>query len=439
MYWADGASTCCMVHGNGAMLFDSLNLPDYLLRALADLSYEAPTSIQEQAIPLVLAGHDLLAEAQTGTGKTAAFALPILKQLNEQPAKGPSPSVSVLVVVPTRELAQQVASAFQSYSRYAPRQVFTIALIGGESIDRQLRSLSDGVDVVVATPGRLLDIIERDGMDLAALDTLVLDEADKLLNLGFSEELHALLALLPEGRQNLLFSATLAPKIVELSGKFTKEPVRVSIAHKEASPLVLQRVIEVDRERRRPLLQHLIATEAWPQVLVFVASKRSARNLASKLRGTGLSAAALHGDLEQSERTLVLREFKNKKQQVLVATDLACRGIDISELSCVVNYDLPRSPNDYVHRIGRTGRAGKSGVAISFVDHDAQDHFRLIEKRARVSVKREQVDGFTLSPPALTGKVGKAPTKGKRKSKKDKLREQAATLAAAGSKTGSKV
>jgi ATP-dependent RNA helicase RhlE len=421
------------------MPFDSLGLPDYLLRALAALSYEAPTNIQEQAIPLALAGHDLLAEAQTGTGKTAAFALPIIMQLNEGPARKPDNGISALVVVPTRELAGQVASAFQSYSRYAPRKVTTITLIGGESVAEQLRCLRDGASVVVATPGRLLDIIERDGIDLAALDTLVLDEADKLLDLGFSEELQTLLGVLPEGRQNLLFSATLAPKIVELSDRFLKDPVRVSIAREEVTLRIVQRVIEVDRDRRRPLLQHLIAEEAWPQVLVFVASKRSAHNLANKLRGVGIEAAALHGDLEQSERTDVLRQFKNKKQQVLVATDLVCRGIDISGLSCVVNYDLPRSPNDYVHRIGRTGRAGKSGVAVSFIDHETQDHFRLIEKRANVSVKREQVDGFTLSPPTLKTEVDKGPIKGKRKSKKDRLREQAARLAASATKTGSKV
>ncbi len=421
----------------GPILFDSLDLPDYLLRALKDLLYEAPTSIQEQAIPLVLAGHDLLAEAQTGTGKTAAFALPIIKQLNERPAKKPSAASrpSALVVVPTRELAQQVAAAFQSYSRYAQGMVTTITLIGGERVEGQLRCLDDGADVIVATPGRLLDIIERDGVDLASLDTLVLDEADKLLDLGFSEELQALLRVLPEERQNLLFSATLAPKIVELGRRFLKDPIRISMAREESNANISQRVIEVDRERRRPLLQHLIEVEAWPQVLVFVASKRSAHNLASKLRRTGLSAAALHGDLEQSERTQVLRQFKNKKHQVLVATDLACRGIDIDGLSCVVNYDLPRSPNDYVHRIGRTGRAGLSGVAISFIDHDTEAHFRLIEKRANIRVEREELEGFALSAgerntegPREANQKG--PIKGKRKSKKDKLREQAATLAA---------
>ncbi len=417
-----------------ATLFDSLDLPDYLLRALVDLSYELPTSVQEQAIPMVLAGHDLLVEAQTGTGKTAAFALPILKQLSERLAEKSQDGVSVLVVVPTRELAQQVATAFDSYSRYAPAKVTSISLIGGESVDRQLRGLVDGAKVVVATPGRLLDIIGRDGIDLSALHTLVLDEADKLLDLGFSEELRSLLQLLPEGRQNLLFSATLAPKIIDLGGKFLKDPIRISITREETSSQISQRVIEVNRERRRPLLHHLIveAEETWQQVLVFVASKRSAHNLAAKLRGMGLSAAALHGDLEQSERTKVLKQFKNKKQQVLVATDIACRGIDISELSCVVNYDLPRSPNDYVHRIGRTGRAGQSGVAISFIDHDTEAHFRLIEKRADIAVKREQIEGFIMSPRENTPDTGKGPepVKGKKKSKKDKLREQAARLAA---------
>ncbi|MBL4632414.1 MAG: DEAD/DEAH box helicase, partial [Kofleriaceae bacterium] len=361
---------------------------------------------------------------------------PIIKQLCERLAEKPRDGVSVLVVVPTRELAQQVAAAFDSYSRYAPAKVTSISLIGGESVDRQLRSLVDGANVVVATPGRLLDIIGRDGIDLSALDTLVLDEADKLLDLGFSEELQSLLRLLPEGRQNLLFSATLAPKIVNLGGKFLKDPIRISLAQQETSSKISQRVIEVNRERRRPLLHHLIvdAKETWQQVLVFVASKRSAHNLSAKLRGMGLSAAALHGDLAQSERTRVLKQFKNKKQQVLVATDLACRGIDISELSCVVNFDLPRSPNDYVHRIGRTGRAGQSGVAISFVDHETEAHFRLIEKRANICLEREQIEGFKMSPREFNPDTVKAPIKGKRKSKKDKLREQAARLAAKDSK-----
>tara|TARA_R110002096_G_scaffold143328_5_gene299446 strand:- start:102262 stop:103524 length:1263 start_codon:yes stop_codon:yes gene_type:complete len=405
----------------GAPLFESLDLPEYLLRALQELGYETPTSIQEQAIPQVLEGHDLLAEAQTGTGKTAAFALPILKQMLERPAKR---SVSVLVVVPTRELAQQVAAAFKSYARHAPRSVSTLALIGGDAIDGQLRRLSEGVDVAVATPGRLLDIIGREDIDLAALDTLVLDEADKLLDLGFSEELQSLLEALPEGRQNLLFSATLGPKIVELSSKFLNAPVRVSIAPEASNSQIAQRVIEVDRDRRRPLLQHLIEAEEWTQVLVFVASKRSAHNLASKLRGTGIMAAALHGDLEQNERTRVLRQFKNKRHQVLVATDLACRGIDIDELACVVNFDLPRSPNDYVHRIGRTGRAGQSGVALSFIDHESQAHFKLIEKRNAFYLQRERVEGFVLSPPDSPSSERKGPVKGKRKSKKDKLRER---------------
>lgn len=413
----------------GPKLFESLNLSVSLLRALADLLYESPTSIQEQAIPLVLDGQDLLAEAETGTGKTAAFALPILQQLIDRPARPANMAkvgISVLVVVPTRELAQQVVVAFDSYARYTPRKINTLALIGGESIEVQLRCVREGVDVVVATPGRLLDIVERERVELSTLDTLVLDEADKLLDLGFSEELRALLRELPEGRQNLLFSATLGPKTIDLSRRFLKDPVHISIAPQESNSHISQRVIQIDRDRRRPLLQHLIAEESWTQVLVFVASKRSARNLANKLEGTGLSASALHGDLDQSERTMVLKHFKNKRQQVLVATDLASRGIDISGLSCVINYDLPRSPNDYLHRIGRTGRAGLSGVAISFIDHESEAHFRLIEKRCNIRLEREQLEGFVLSPPEARAKANKGPIKGKRKSKKDKLRELAA-------------
>ncbi len=422
-------SECCMVTTTNAMPFESLQLPDYLLQALATLSYQVPTSIQEKAIPLVLSGRDLLAEAQTGTGKTAAFALPIIKQYNDQPTKSRGSDIFALIVVPTRELAQQVAASFQAYSQNSPKTFTTITLIGGESIETQLDRLACGGAAIVATPGRLLDMIERDAVDLGALHTLVLDEADKLLALGFSEELQSLLELLPEKRQNLLFSATLAPKIVELGKGFLKDPAQVSIAHDELDENISQRVIEVDRDRRRPLLQHLITSEGWPHVLVFVASKRAAHNLATKLRGTGISASALHGDLDQSERTKILQQFKNKRQQVLVATDLASRGIDIDGLSCVVNYDLPRSPNDYVHRIGRTGRAGQSGVAVSFIDQESEAHFRLIEKRAQIRVKRERIEGFALSPKAAKTEGGKGPVKGKRKSKKDKLREQAARLA----------
>jgi ATP-dependent RNA helicase RhlE len=409
------------------MSFQSLDLPDYLLEAVAALSYEKPTPIQEQAIPLILDGQDLVAEAQTGTGKTAAFALPIIKQLNELPDKKKKVSVLALVIVPTRELATQVAAAFKSYSKFSPKKIKMISLIGGENIQDQIRGLRMGTDVVIATPGRLLDLIKRTEIRLVELKTLVLDEADKMLDLGFAEELQALVEKLPSSRQNMFFSATFPQKVMDLSEKFLDNPTRVTIEEEQLTVEAIdQRVIEVNAENRRSLLQQLLATEKWRQVMVFVGSKSAARNLAIKLTKNGQPAIGFHGDLDQAGRFEALRQFKNKEVKVLVATDIAARGIDIEKLSCVINYDLPRSPMDYVHRIGRTGRAGESGQAVSFIDHDSTAHFKLIEKRANISLEREQIEGFELTGEASVKEKGKAPVKGKGKSKKDKLREQAA-------------
>jgi superfamily II DNA/RNA helicase len=408
------------------MSFKSLDLPEYLLQAVDKLSYEKPTPIQEQAIPLILAGADVLAEAQTGTGKTAAFALPIIKQINDLPPKKKKISVLALTVVPTRELALQVTAAFKAYASCSPRKIKTISLIGGEEIRVQIRGLRMGVDVVVATPGRLLELIGLNEIRLVELQTLVLDEADKMLNLGFSDEIRQLLAKLPAKRQNLLFSATLPEKVIKLSEEMLEEPTRVSVDSEQPTvEKIHQRVIEVNRNQRRALLQQLIEAEDWDHALVFVASKQAARNLAEKLHRNGFSAEAFHGDLEQNKRIQVLKKFKNKEIRVLVATDIAARGIDINKLSYVVNYDLPRAPMDYIHRIGRTGRAGESGTAISFIDRKDQDHFRLIEKRAGIQLEHEHIPGFEFSDEAPAKPSSKLPVKGKRKSKKDKLREQA--------------
>jgi superfamily II DNA/RNA helicase len=408
------------------MSFKSLDLPEYLLQAVEKLSYEKPTPIQEQAIPLILAGADVLAEAQTGTGKTAAFALPIIKQINELPPKKKKISVLALTVVPTRELALQVTAAFKAYASCSPRKIKTIALIGGEEIRVQIRGLRMGVDVVVATPGRLLELIGLNEIRLVELQTLVLDEADKMLNLGFSDEIRQLLAKLPAKRQNLLFSATLPDKVIKLSEEMLDEPTRVSVDSEQPTvEKIHQRVIEVSRNQRRALLQQLIEAEDWDHALVFVASKQAARNLADKLHRNGFSAEAFHGDLEQNKRIQVLKKFKNKESRVLVATDIAARGIDINKLSYVINYDLPRAPMDYIHRIGRTGRAGESGTAITFIDRKDLAHFRLIEKRAGIQLEHEHIPGFEFSEEAPAKPTSKLPVKGKRKSKKDKLREQA--------------
>lgn len=409
------------------MSFSSLNLPEYLLEAVDSLSYKEPTSIQEKAIPLILEGKNVVGEAQTGTGKTAAFALPVIKKLNELPDKKKKISVLSLVLVPTRELAVQVAAAFKGYCQFSPKKIKMISLIGGENIQDQIRGLRMGVDVVVATPGRLLDIIKRSEIRLVELEHLIIDEADKMLDLGFKEELDALLEKLPKTRQNLLFSATFPPKVVALSEKFVENPEKVIVeSGLNTVEAIEQRVIQVNREKRRPLLEKLLKEEPWDQTMVFVVSKRAARNLAEKLKREGIKAIGFHGDLDQSERLTVLKQFRKKEHRVLIATDIAARGIDIEKLSCVINYDLPRSPRDYTHRIGRTGRAGESGEAISFVDHETEAHFRIIEKRYGKRIDREQIEGFELTGEAPERKKGSEPVKGKRKSKKDKLREQAA-------------
>ncbi len=376
-------------------------------------------------IPLVRAGHDVAVEAQTGSGKTAAFALPIVQQLCAQPL--PAASVRVLTLVPTRELALQVAASFKALARFALQPPKALAVIGGEPIDDQISALRTHTNIVVATPGRLLDLVARGAIDLSQVHTSVLDEADKLLDAGFSEELERLLVQLPADRQTLLFSATLPQRVLAVSAQVQRDPITVRID--EAQPLVegiAQRVCAVDRGKRRLLLQHLIQTHAWGKTLVFVATQRACENLAAKLRRADFAAAALHGGLDQPDRIAVLRRFKRGGLAVLVATDLAARGIDVPLLDAVVNFDLPRSPRGYVHRIGRTGRAGARGVAVSFVDHDSEAQLRVIEKKCQLRLVREQVPGFALTGAPPRRRKGAAPVKGRRKSKKDKLRERQA-------------
>ncbi len=408
------------------MPFSKLGLNESLQRVVAAVHYTEPTPIQKQAIPLALEGDDLIAQAQTGTGKTAAFALPILQRLSRvDPDVGSSP-VRALVLAPTRELAQQVADTFEEFERYMPREIGITAIIGGESIEFQRRHLRNGVQVVVATPGRLLELIREEDIDFEELRILVLDEADRLLALGFAEEIAQLMEALPSERQTLLFSATYPKKVEKLAAEILQNPVRINaVGDVPTVANITQRAIEVNQLNRRPLLCHLIKEENWEHVLVFVRSKRAARNLAAKLRRDGVKADAFHGDLNQDERTCVLSLFKNRTIHVLIATDIAARGIDIQNLSTVVNYDLPRSPVDYIHRIGRTGRAGADGVAVSFIDHNDQAHFKLIEKRTHVSADREQIPGFELTGDAPEKKKGPPPKKGKRPSKKDKARAAA--------------
>ena len=408
--------------------FSSALLPAFL-HAIADEGYLVPTAIQTASIPAILQGRDVLGSAQTGSGKTAAFALPVLQQLVEAPASTPR-RVRALVLVPTRELAAQVGETLVSLAKYLPQRVKVAVVFGGVSINRQMMNLRSSADIVVATPGRLLDLIDHNALNLAAVSTLVLDEADRLLDLGFGEELGRILSLLPAQRQNLFFSATFPPATQALAQSMLHNPLRVEVQASGKNALeITHRAVEVDASRRTQLLRHLVQTEKWERVLVFVATKHAAEIVADKLRKAGIEAEPFHSELSQGKRTQVLQDFKIKAVQVVVATGVAARGIDISQLPVVVNYDLPRSAVDYTHRIGRTGRAGESGVAVSFISADTEAHFRLIEKRQRISVPREQVAGFepleimTPNPADLLSNGG---IKGKRPSKKDKLREAAA-------------
>ena len=408
--------------------FSSLGLSQDLLRAVAWAGYEAPTFIQAKSIPLILQGKDLIAESKTGTGKTASFVLPLLQRLQAAQDSGRK-VLKVLILAPTRELAMQAADVVKVLGRNLKKPLRTILLVGGLNIDLQIRNLHHGADIAVATPGRLLDLIRRREISFASLDLLVVDEADKLFDMGFAKELEDVLKALPEKRQNVLFSATINEDVVAWAGKFMHDPVHVKAEDKIPTvESVHQRAIEVNRTNRGPLLRHLIIREGWDHVLVFVASVRGADILTAKLRSAGVLANALHGGMTQAQRTCVLHEFKVKAIKVLVATDIIARGIDIDKLPFVVNYDLPRSPNDYIHRIGRTARAGLSGVAVSFIGHEDQVHFRLIEKRVQVRLPRERVAGFELRGEAIMPEKGKAPVKGHRMSKKDKARALARAL-----------
>lgn len=404
-----------------AMPFASLGLSAALARAVP---HPAPTPVQTAAIPAVLAGGDLMATARTGSGKTMAFVLPLLERWlaarHETPRR-----VHTLILVPTRELAAQVTETVRRYAAHLPARPKVVSAVGGLSVNPQMMALRGGADFVIATPGRLLDLVDRNAVQLSGVAALVLDEADRMLDLGFAKELSRLLALLPRERQNLLFSATFPPGVRILAEPLLRNPVVIEIAEPPGEPpLILQRAIEVDTARRTPLLVHLIKSEGWPRVLVFVAKKYSASHVADKLRRSGISAADFHGELSQGARSQALDDFKNSRVRVLVATDLAARGLDIVQLPVVLNYDLPRSASDYVHRIGRTGRAGEPGLAVSLVTAESHAHFRLIEKRHQLAVPRERIGGFepvdTPPPPAGGG------VKGRRKSKKDKLREAAA-------------
>lgn len=380
------------------MTFDSLGLQAEILRAVNEQGYTTPTPIQQQAIPIVLAGDDLLASAQTGTGKTAGFTLPLLHRLaaNEKPINGRRP-VRALILTPTRELAAQVGENVQSYSRYL--KLRSLVVFGGVSINPQMMKLRGGVDVLVATPGRLLDLVQQNAVQLSNIEILVLDEADRMLDMGFIHDIRRILAKLPARRQNLLFSATFSDEIKALAEKLLDRPKLVEVARRNtASEQVSQQVHFVDKKRKRELLSYLIGKENWQQVLVFTRTKHGANHLADQLNKDGITAAAIHGNKSQGARTRALEHFKTGEVRVLVATDIAARGIDIEELPHVVNYELPNVAEDYVHRIGRTGRAAASGSALSLVCVDEHKLLRDIEKLLKKEIPRLAIPGYEPDP-----------------------------------------
>ena len=418
------------------MPFDSLGLAPALVQAAARSGFATPTAIQAAAIPAILQGRDVRGSAQTGSGKTAAFSLPLLQRLTEPRQQGPR-RMRALVLVPTRELAAQVGDTMHELAQHLPERLKIVTAFGGVSINPQMMSLRGGADIVVATPGRLLDLVEHNALRLDAVALLVLDEADRLFDLGFAEELGRILELLPKRRQNLFFSATFPPAIQALADRTLHNPAIVDVQGEPGTaPDIVQRVIEVDASRRTQLLRHLLEQHEneWDRVLVFVATQHAAQTVAEKLYRNGIYAVPFHGDIAQGTRNNILSQFKQSRWDVVIATDLAARGLDIAQLPVVINYDLPRSPTDYIHRIGRTGRAGESGLAISFVSAATEAHLRLIEKRNGLKLPRERIEGFepVETAPPVVDASGTGGIKGKRPSKKDKLRAAAALAAARG-------
>ncbi len=422
------------------MAFSELGLGPEMAQAAHRQGYLAPTPVQLAAIGPILQGQDVCVRSQTGSGKTAAFCLPLFQQLinrrQENTHRAPGPrQAHALVLAPTREIAAQIGETLRALAQGLPNGAVKISVVfGGVSTNPQMMGLRGGADIVVATPGRLLDLARQNALDLSHVGFLVLDEADRLLDLGFSEELGQVIALLPTQRQTLLFSATFPQALQTLASRLLRQPVPIDIASNAiTAPQISLRAIEVDAPRRTQLLRHLAGLEHWPRVLVFVATKHAAEMVADKLRKGGVTAEPFHGLLSQGKRSQVLMDFKARLVQVVVATDLAARGLDIADLPVVVNFDLPRSPVDYTHRVGRTARAGASGLAVSFVSPDVVAHWRLIAKRQGLPEALEVVAGFeptrtaepdTLRtpPPLLTGIEPRGGIKGKRPNKKDKLR-----------------
>ncbi len=383
------------------MTFEKLGLSEEILRAVRGQGYSKPTPIQAQAIPVILEGRDIMAAAQTGTGKTAGFTLPILKRLQDKQAGHGKRPIRVLVITPTRELAAQVGESIATYGQYLSMR--STVIFGGAGIQPQITKLRRGVDILVATPGRLLDLVNRKAADLSRVEMLVLDEADRMLDMGFIHDIRKVLALLPKNRQSLLFSATFSNDIKKLASGMLHSPVLVEVARNETVGLIHQVVHPVGKSNKRALLSHLITSQDWRQALVFTRTKHGANRLTEQLGKDGIHAAAIHGNKSQTARTRALAGFKQGKIRILVATDIAARGLDIDQLPHVVNYELPHVPEDYVHRIGRTGRAGRTGEALSLVCGEEMNLLAGIEKLIRKRVSVVEVPGFTPDSAALSG------------------------------------
>ncbi|MEM9487372.1 MAG: DEAD/DEAH box helicase [Cyanobacteria bacterium P01_F01_bin.116] len=401
------------------MTFKTLGLAADILRAIDEQGYTEPTPIQQQAIPVILSGRDVMAAAQTGTGKTAGFTLPMLQRLSQHPIpKGRRP-VRALVLTPTRELAAQVGDSVETYSRHLPLR--SAVIFGGVKINPQIRQLRHGVDILVATPGRLLDHAGQKTVDLSQVDILVLDEADRMLDMGFIHDIRKVLALLPGRKQSLLFSATFSKDIKRLAASLLDRPKLIEVARQNSTAEGIQQVIHpVDKGRKRELLSHMIGSRNWQQVLVFTRTKHGANRLAQQLEKDGLTAAAIHGNKSQGARTRALAAFKAGKVRVLVATDIAARGLDIAQLPHVVNYELPNVAEDYVHRIGRTGRAGNEGEAVSLVCVDEHKLLKGIERLLKQQLPQVLLPGYepdpTIKPePIQNGRNGRKPQGNRRR------------------------
>ena len=419
-----------------SVAFESFSFSDDILSAIQTIGFKQPTEIQEQVIPVVLAGKDVLARADTGSGKTAAFVLPLLDSLTNQNIysqigrnKRFTPServnsncVQVLVLVPTRELAIQVAEVFSQFSNNIEPAVSCLSVYGGVKINPQMKDLRSGSDILVATPGRLLDLVEQNAIKFNQVKSLVIDEVDRLMKGDFLDEIEQIIKLLPNKRQNLMFTATFPESISHLIREVLTEPEIINMDEFDRETTIVQRAVMVNHHQKNDVLAHLLTENDWQQVLIFCSAKRTCDNLVKKLEKRGIEAVAMHSNKEQSKRMSALKNFKAGDIRLLIATDVAGRGLDIEQLPCVINYDLPRSPNDYVHRIGRTGRAGEDGLVISLIAHHETAHFSVIERYNAFALEHEEIAGFEVDEfaPPLPRKSPK--NKKVRMSKKQKIR-----------------